>query len=503
LKTTEVIAENRVACKSTADANCKIALLTGPFDARKEGHSNIISLGIIGLSHLVEKAEEWIQACNSGIESKPRKLLDEERLREKHKLLFPDFPGAPAVFEKSLIIEPRFVQKLMLSEMTLLDKNNKYAYINGLLSLVESKLDTILEAGDRKPDVVLVLLTDEMYEICHIVGDYHKKLRKPKISDELQLNLFRDFDLLSSFDSQTAQPQEYRILRSALKKLAMSSKRQVPIQIIRERTLAGEETQNLATRSWNLCTGLYYKTGNLPWVIDNLDPKTCFLGVSFFHKKSMYQDTVYSSMAHLFSNDFDSIVLRGEQVAFDETLRSPVLDREKARRLVADAIRKYEIHRKSLPSRVVIHKTSRYRSDEIEGFREVLDGARMAYDLVSITKAPFRLVRWGQYPVPRGSFVEVNGQQAFLYTKGFVPDLQTYPGSHIPNPFQVDKSYGDSSIRSLCSEILALTKLNWNTADYCCGLPITIGFARSVGEVLKDFEQDDTEEPSNLYRFYM
>jgi hypothetical protein len=41
-----------------------------------------------------------------------------------------------------------------------------------------------------------------------------------------------------------------------MKKIAMAPKI-VPIQIIREQTLRGKGTQNLATRSWNLITGLY------------------------------------------------------------------------------------------------------------------------------------------------------------------------------------------------------------------------------------------------------
>jgi len=503
LRKVEALPEFKVACKSAQDANCKSALLSGPYDARKEGHSNIISLGVIGLSHLIDQAKEWIRRCNEEIESIPRRQLDDERLKEKHTLLFPAFPGCPVAFEKTLVIERRFVQTVSLSEISLLDPRNKFAYIVGLLALLEAKLDALLQAGDRKPEVVLILLTEEMYETCHVVGDYHRKLRKLKPSDELQLNLFKDFDEFVPPGQGMIATSGYRILRSALKKIAMSSKRQVPIQIIRERTLLGNETQNLATRSWNLCTGLYYKTGTLPWVVGGLDSKTCFLGISFFHKKTAYKDVVYSSMAHLFSNDFDSIVLRGEPVAFDEILKAPVLDRAKARRLVERALEKYETHRHVLPHRIVFHKTSQYTDEEISGFREALDHLRKPFDLVSVTKAPLRLVRWGQYPVPRGCFLEASPVEAFLYTKGFVPDLQTYPGSHIPSPFWVRKAYGDSSMRIICAEILALTKLNWNTADYCCGVPITIGFARGVGEVFKEFDDSDAEEPSDLYRFYM
>jgi hypothetical protein len=48
-----------------------------------------------------------------------------------------------------------------------------------------------------------------------------------------------------------------------------------------------------------------------------------------------------------------------------------------------------------------------------------------------------------------------------------------------------------------------LTKLNWNTADFCCGVPIALSFARNVGEVFKEFAENDEYEPSRFFRFYM
>src|SRR5258708_4366870 len=219
LRKLEVLPEFQVLCKSTQNTNCKVALLSGPYDARKEGHSNVISLGIVGPSHLLDKAKEWVEHCNEGIESTPRKQLDEERLREKHKLLFPDFPGCSTAFEKTLIIEDRFTQTVSLSEIARLDVNNKFAYIDGLLDLLTSKLDALLQSSDRRPEVVIILLTDQMYETCHVVGDYHKKVKKLKPADEMQLNFFRDFDEFAPPGKREVQEPGYRILRSALKKI--------------------------------------------------------------------------------------------------------------------------------------------------------------------------------------------------------------------------------------------------------------------------------------------
>jgi hypothetical protein len=498
----DLLAEPKVICKEAAETDCKRALLSGPYGARTQSHLNRMSLALIGTYNLIDQAKEWLSAINDQIESESRSDSTDLTAKRRHKLLFPDFPGCPVAFEKSVVLEPHFEQRITLDELGTLNKNNKIAYIEQLLQIIEAKIQRIIEASERKPDVILLLLTEEIYELCHIVGDYHRKLKRSKTSDLQQMDLFKDFDTLRLTPRADDEDPVYRNLRSALKKIAMNPRYGVPIQIIRENTLAGKETQNLATRSWNLCTGLYYKSGDLPWILNGMDARTCFLGISFYHKKKAYSDNVFSSMAHLFSNDFNSVVLRGDKVPFDDVLKSPVLDRDGAKKIVNKALGEFITARGQYPERLVIHKTSRYTQREIEGFEDALQSLKIAYDLVSLTKAPIRLIRWGLYPVPRDAMYNFS-DDAYLYTKGFVPDLQTYPGSHIPAPFWVQKARGDSSVKTICSEILMLTKLNWNTADFCCGVPITLSFARNVGEVFKEFDDAEQYEPSRFFRFYM
>jgi hypothetical protein len=48
---------------------------------------------------------------------------------------------------------------------------------------------------------------------------------------------------------------------------------------------------------------------------------------------------------------------------------------------------------------------------------------------------------------------------------------------------------------------MGLTKLNWNTTAFATVLPITLEFARKVGKILSELE--DEVPPENHYRFYM
>src|ERR1700685_121139 len=502
-QTVELLREPSVVTKDQEGTYAKECLLTGPYAARRGSHTERLSIGLVGTYNLIDLAKEWIASANSFIESIPARKLESSFDERRHKLLFTDFPGCAIAFCKTLIVEPEFEAKLTINEIAELGGLKPEDYAGKLESLIEQRIKNMIGLAEGKLDVIIILLTDDMYETCHIVGDYHKSLKPEPEAESQQLDLFSDFDKLSlDIDPRKVEPLSHNF-RSRLKKIAMNPEYGVPIQIIREQTLRGKGTQNLATRTWNLFTGLYYKAGLMPWILGGLDAKTCFLGVSFYHKKTASRDLVLSSMSHLFANDFNSLILRGEQVAYDYALKSPVLTADSANGIAERALQEFHSARNAYPSRVVVHKTSRFNADEISGFQAAFRSAHLAFDLVSLIKSPLRITRLGQSPVPRGTALISGDNHAHLYTKGFIHELQTYPGSHVPSPFEIYKARGDSSIKTICSEILSLTKLNWNTADFCCGVPITVSFARNVGEVFKEFDDSASYEPSRYFRFYM
>jgi hypothetical protein len=100
----------------------------------------------------------------------------------------------------------------------------------------------------------------------------------------------------------------------------------------------------------------------------------------------------------------------------------------------------------------------------------------------------------------RGTLISLSMNEHLLYTTGYTPRVRTYPGHRIPRPLIVKHS-GDSEIKLICSEILGLTKLNWNTTAFSTQLPITLEFSRRVGKVLSEIPPDVRLQ--DHYRFYM
>lgn len=264
-----------------------------------------------------------------------------------------------------------------------------------------------------------------MYETCHVVGDYHKRIRKQSQTNPNQLNLFKDLDMYHGQGISFEKQEPFYVnFRSAIKKMVMNPEISVPIQILKEATIDPEDrsTQNAATKAWNFCTGIYYKSGRHPWILDKIEKGTCYLGISFYHKKGLYNDDVYTSMAHLFANDFEDIILRGKKVDFDESLGAPYLDYEKAKHLIKNGLEIFTKLRRRKPERLVIHKTSTFNEAETKGFSEILEGEDIIYDLISMRKVTMRLIRHGTMPIPRGSMISMDKENHFLYTKGYVPE---------------------------------------------------------------------------------
>jgi hypothetical protein len=80
--------------------------------------------------------------------------------------------------------------------------------------------------------------------------------------------------------------------------------------------------------------------------------------------------------------------------------------------------------------------------------------------------------------------LQYDNNKAYLWANGFIPRFQTQIGLEVPNPLEIIITRGDASIDTVCKDILGLTKLNYNACIYGDGIPVTLKFAESVGEIL-------------------
>ena len=178
-----------------------------------------------------------------------------------------------------------------------------------------------------------------------------------------------------------------------------------------------------------------------------------------------------------------------------------VLARNDAYDLIVRSVKAYRAHHGHAPARLVILKTSRFESGEADGIGQAADEMQIDHrDLVWVSESSHvTLVREGNYPPLRGSFLPL-GKDALLFTRGSVPYYRTYPGLRVPRPLLLRPHTCDSPLHELAAEVLAPTKMNWNSTQFDQATPIPIRAARQVGKVLKHVSFGQAEQSD--YRFY-
>jgi hypothetical protein len=473
----------------------------GPFGRNVSGlHRSEIKLGFVGTRETIAGAKEWIEECGREIESEnvkhPKKvaarepgLFDEADEEEGasprlQKILNRDFVGfsrespfncAFALNERwERPIEPRQVDPLLRIQ----DKQER---IWRLVDLFDAEVRSLAETSPR-PDIVVVALTPEIMEEAHAV----------RVSGNFFLNF-----------------------RRALK--ACTMRWGVPIQLIQWSTVLGKGTrrrplQEKAARAWNFCTAQYYKAEGVPWRPARGDEDTCFVGISFYVARDVDERlTMRASVAQAFDYLGQGFVLRGEPFEWDQDAfgRSPHLTKADARALITTTLREYMKVSRQPPRRVVIHKSSTFwgpehrERNELNGFYEGIDEVfpHCETDFAVLRQASVRLFREGDYPPPRGMYFRIGDRDHFLYTQGFTPYLETYPGLYVPEPWHLAEHHGGGAPKDLLRDVLTLTKMNVNNCAFADGTPITLSFSRMIGEIMQHIPEDGLIQPQ--YRFYM
>ena len=335
---------------------------------------------------------------------------------------------------------------------------------------------------NRNVDVVVCVIPDELYDVIskRHVDSTEDNVEESSSDDILELNF-----------------------RRALKARCLHLG--VPLQLVRARSLEPNPpgVQDDATRAWNFCTALYYKANKtVPWRLppNPNAPPTCYAGIGFFRSRDA--KVLHTSLAQIFDELGNSVILRGTPVGVDKRDRRPFLRGDQAEELLARALSEYKDALGHPPARIVLHRTSRIREGELEGFEAAATAAGVStLDCVTVQSTDIRLFRQGLYPPHRGALVSLSRMEHLLYTRGSVEYYRTYPGLYVPQPLRISTEHADTSPSTICEEILALSKMNWNNTQFDGKFPITIHCARQVGDILKYV--DEHERPPTSYSFYM
>jgi len=458
----------------------------GPLgDARKRYD---INLGLIGDYDSLEQAKNLISRLNRRVNGLDRTFLHV------------DYPGLENLRIKFNVKYTAELDSKILTQR--IDQAPTFSdRIDAVGKMIREKINGLMDRHPQ-PDLLILAYPQIVDKYCIEDAKGRRVLRrKTSVEREVEKIKATHISLDRFFGVQTrARKYEPIDLRSIVKAYCME--REVPVQIIRPHTTDAYNSEKPnreddATTYWNLIVGMFYKSNYLPWRVRGLMEDTIYLGISFFRDR---EDPTYvkTALAQIFAIDSEGFVFKGDKAILDEN-RSPHVTREQAKHFIEKAVEVYTQNKSEPPRRIVVHKTSRFDDGEFRGFEEGANGIKM--DLVAFGSRSIKLVRWGQKPPVRGTMVRLPDKSVLLYTYGYIPFLNVYPGPRVPTPLEILDHIGPSPIDTICEEILSLTKLNWNYAKFCIKSPITISFAKRVGNIIRNMPP--TIEPKDKFKYYI
>lgn len=278
----------------------------------------------------------------------------------------------------------------------------------------------------------------------------------------------------------------------------------LPTQIVTDQALS---YHCRASVSWRLSTALYAKAGGTPYKLaagGMLDPATAYIGLAYgIRDAGQAGQSFVVCCSQLFDGQGGGLEFVAHDISGEIDPRNPLLTRAQMRTVLARSLNIYaDRHAGRRPRRLVVHKAYPFTDEEAHGAAEAWNRGD---DLtcVSLTKPVWRGVlvtaakdsrtggpKYG-YAVDRGTLTQLDGHSALLWVAGNAREatLTGHPyfqgGKGTPRPLLLKRHTGRGPLAEPAAQVLALSKMDWNTDALYGSLPATISYAQVLAKIVK------------------
>lgn len=469
--------------QSVTDPRDGLALF-GPLDA---GKPYGIRAAVVGTTNGIARLKRWFASIQGPIGNHPPEAAR------------PPFPGFEAVFGIPWPAQPTLEVEVPEGELqACLHLTDSYQRVFKTVDLYASRVLAALREDEARPDVWFIVIPDAVYQLCRPKSrvPFDHRVEVSKGMSRARATFLRTQPSLFEEENLAAIPYLYELnFHNQLKARLLG--RDCPTQIVRESTIAFAEVLNTSGHplrdlegmesaiAWNLATAAFYKAGGRPWKIAAIRDGVCYVGLVFKLDTNARDARTACCAAQMFLDSGDGVVFKGAVGPWYNPDQGDYhLDAAAAQSLVELAAKSYKQKTGTNPRELFLHGRVRFTNVEWNGFSA---GAPPNTELVGVrirSTTELKLFRKGTHAILRGLAYVRDPRFAYLWTKGFVARLLTYPGREVPNPLLVDVCRGEAPIETVLSDIMALTKLNYNTCTFADGDPVTLRFANAVGEIL-------------------
>ena len=471
----------------------------GPLLERKPSQMRI---GILGTPEGLARYRTWVQSIT--------RYIPAAKPDSNHHAAF---PGFEAVFNTRWPSEPAVEIPISAAEISRRIRiGDRHLAIYETVTAFADPIKRKLRDDDVVVDLWFVIVPEEVYRLGRPLSRVPSAERidvPGRLNPKLAQRLLRE---PSFFPQEMKDAEVYRYdlnFHHQLKARLIDVK--AVVQIVRDSSI-GPQTgtyepgsrrmQDPATLAWNLCTTSFFKAGGRPWKLANVRKGVCYVGLVFKKTTAEIENRNACCGAQMFLDSGDGLVFKGAIGPwYSAETKDFHLPRTEARRLIELIVRSYTDIHNAPPTELFIHGRTRFSDDEWQGFQDGVPAGTKVVTVRIVRSSDFKLYRSGRTPVIRGTAYQLSLRRAFLWTAGFIPRLQTYPGREVPNPLSIELCQGEADISTVLNDVMGLTKVNFNACIFADGLPVTLRFAEAVGEILTAAPQ--TDGPPLPFRHYI
>lgn len=474
--------------------------LFGPLD---RGNPTGIRYGVVGPSGGIQRLKNWIQRIQYSLHNEPPTPLR------------PPFPGFEAAFGVPWRVQPALSLSVPDDD---LDKavhlDDKYQRVYKTVDLYAERIIKAIREEEEKVDIWFVIVTEDVHKYCR-PNSFVEAALKVKASNVMKPKTAKNYQVYPSMfedDNVAARPYHFDLnFHNQLK--ARLLQHSVLTQVLRESTLAPNDFLNPfgrpkrsvddpSTIAWNICSAIYYKVGGRPWKIGSIRDGVCYIGLVFKQDQNNSDPRASCCAAQMFLEDGDGVVFKGTVGPWHTPGKGDFhLNRVAAKELVGMAVEAYRMKKDKPPKELFIHGKVRFNNEEWGGFCDAVSPLTALVGVRIRPDSSLKVFSRGDRPILRGLAYIRDERTAYLWTKGYTPRLKTYPGMEVPNPLLIDVCRGNVNIETVLQDVLALTKLNYNSCIFSDGQPVTIKFADAVGEILTAGPLE--KQPPLPFKFYI
>lgn len=478
--------------------------LFGPLDDR--AHPAQLRFGVIGTPDCLARFHRWSARIRGPIPSPdPGKA---------HMFGWPGFEAAFRCQWPDRPIAELTVDAEKLSKTIRIEDRTEAIY--KAVDLFEQPILEYRAREEAQPAFWFVAIPEEVYLLGRPQSSVPKGERErgtaPVGKHWIRRSARSGQTLLLPEDRQFAEMQRYaKNFHNQLKARLLREK--IAVQVVRDTTLTPEDfkksngrplrgTQDAPTIAWNLCTTAFFKGEGKPWKLASVRDGVCYIGLVFKLDPTDAGRPNACCGAQMFLDSGDGVVFRGAMGPWWSTDRREChLSREAAEDLVRIVIDEYKKRHGAPPRELFIHGKAAFNNAEWAGFSAAMPETTKLVGVRIRHSTDLKLFRPGALPIMRGLAYRASDTRAYLWSTGYVPRLDTYPGWETPNPILIEIVRGEAKIETVLADILGLTKLNYNACEYGASMPVTLNFADAVGEILMAAPSENT--PPLPFRYYI